>query len=153
MQQMSLGASDPASSWYEAVQPAWPPQATRAQGLEQLAAFSGKAGRAYQTHRNSDLGAGRHGHVSLLSPFLRHRLIDEIDVLSRVLAEHSRSEAFKFVQEVFWRSYWKGWLEQRRLLPGISSSCQGFSARNTKPTRKQRLHCRSEWGDPYPPVQ
>ena len=116
MQQMSLGASEPASSSYEAVQPAWPPQATRAQGLEQLAAFSSKAGRAYQTHRNSDLGSGRHGHVSLLSPFLRHRLIDENDVLSRVLAEHSQSEAFKFVQEVFWRSYWKGWLEQRRLL-------------------------------------
>ena len=116
MQQMPLGTNETESDWSTPGQPAWPPRATRAQGLQQLDAFISKAGRAYQTHRNTDLGSGRHGHVSLLSPYLRHRLIDESEVISQVLGQHSQSEAFKFVQEVFWRTYWKGWLEQRRLL-------------------------------------
>ena len=116
MQQLPLGTNEHESDWSTPGQPAWPPGATRAQGLQQLDAFICKAGRAYQTHRNSDLGSGRHGHVSLLSPYLRHRLIDESEVISKVLGQHSQSEAFKFVQEVFWRTYWKGWLEQRQLL-------------------------------------
>ena len=116
MQQMPFGKNESDIDWSTPGQPAWPPRATRAQGLQQLDAFICKAGRAYQTHRNTDLGSGRHGHVSLLSPYLRHRLIDENEVISQVLNQHTQSEAFKFIQEVFWRTYWKGWLEQRRLL-------------------------------------
>ncbi|HCG70693.1 MAG TPA: DNA photolyase, partial [Gammaproteobacteria bacterium] len=74
------------------------------------------AGRAYQTHRNSDFGVGKHAHVSMLSPYLRHRMIGEEEVLETVLQHHSPNDAFKFIQEVFWRSYWKGWLEHRSLL-------------------------------------
>jgi deoxyribodipyrimidine photo-lyase len=51
--------------------------------------------------------------VSGLSPYIRHRLLSEIEVLTAVLAQHSRSASEKFIQEVFWRGYWKGWLEQR----------------------------------------
>jgi deoxyribodipyrimidine photo-lyase len=51
--------------------------------------------------------------VSGLSPYIRHRLLSEWEVLASVLARHSPSAAEKFVQEVFWRSYWKGWLEHR----------------------------------------
>ena len=137
MQQMSLGADAAPTDWCDSSQPAWPPQASRAQGLEQLEAFISKAGRAYQTHRNTDVGPGRHGHVSLLSPYLRHRLIDETEVLSQVLAEHSQSEAFKFVQEVFWRSYWKGWLEQRSLLwPEYQQQLPGILQRQTQNRRQ-----------------
>ena len=137
MQQMSLEADAAPTDWCDSSQPAWPPQASRAQGLEQLEAFISKAGRAYQTHRNTDLGPGRHGHVSLLSPYLRHRLIDETEVLSQVLAEHSQSEAFKFVQEVFWRSYWKGWLEQRSLLwPEYQQQLPGILQRQTQNRRQ-----------------
>ena len=137
MQQMSLGADAAPTDWCDSSQPAWPPQASRTQGLEQLEAFISKAGRAYQTHRNTDLGPGRHGHVSLLSPYLRHRLIDETEVLSQVLAEHSQSEAFKFVQEVFWRSYWKGWLEQRSLLwPEYQQQLPGILQRQTQNRRQ-----------------
>ena len=137
MQQMSLGADAAPTDWCDSSQPAWPPQASRAQGLEQLEAFISKAGRAYQTHRNTDLGPGRHGHVSLLSPYLRHRLIDETEVLSQVLAQHSQSEAFKFVQEVFWRSYWKGWLEQRSLLwPEYQQQLPGILQRQTQNRRQ-----------------
>jgi deoxyribodipyrimidine photo-lyase len=137
MQQMALGTDATPTDWCDPGQPAWPPQASRAQGLEQLEAFISKAGRAYQTHRNTDLGSGRHGHVSLLSPYLRHRLINETEVLSQVLAEHSQSEAFKFIQEVFWRSYWKGWLEQRSLLwPEYQQQLPGILQRATQNRRQ-----------------
>ncbi len=51
--------------------------------------------------------------MSVLSPYIRHRLITEREVLDRVLQRHSLSVAEKFVQEVFWRGYFKGHLETR----------------------------------------
>lgn len=85
----------------------------RNKGLESLKSFAPHSGRDYARLRNYDLGPGRHVHVSGLSPYLRHRLITEEEVLRSVLSQHSRAAAEKFVQEVFWRSYWKGWLELR----------------------------------------
>jgi deoxyribodipyrimidine photo-lyase len=85
----------------------------RANGLERLQAFAPKAGAAYAKLRNYDLGPGAHDHVSTLSPWIRHRLVLEEEVVSAVLARHSFTAASKFVQEVFWRTYWRGWLELR----------------------------------------
>ena len=84
---------------------------TRTAALERLSAFVPLAGRAYAAQRNYD----RPGHddVSRLSPYIRHRILTEEEVLRAVLGRHSLSAAEKFVQEVFWRTYWKGWLEQR----------------------------------------
>jgi deoxyribodipyrimidine photo-lyase len=87
--------------------------ATRSAGLRKLQDFIPRAGRAYQATRNLDHGIGQHANVSNLSPYLRHRLITEEEVLASVLSEHSEKGAFKFIQEVFWRSYWKGALEHR----------------------------------------
>ena len=86
---------------------------TRTAALEKLARFVPHAGADYAKGRNYDLGPGRHNWVSTLSPYLRHRLITETEVLEAVLARHSLRAAEKFVQEVFWRTYWKGWLELR----------------------------------------
>jgi hypothetical protein len=44
---------------------------------------------------------------------VRHRLVTERDVVEAVLQRHSLEAASKFVQEVYWRTYWKGWLELR----------------------------------------
>lgn len=85
---------------------------TRSAALETLTEFVPRAGSAYARHRNHDLGA-RRDNVSGLSPYLRHRLITEREVVAATLAAHPLSSAEKFVQEVFWRTYWKGWLEQR----------------------------------------
>ncbi len=90
-----------------------PLSATRRAALEQLHAFVPKAGRDYARLRNYDLGPGGHDHVSMLSPYLRHRLVTEDEVLRSVLGRHSATAAEKFIQEVFWRGYWKGWLEMR----------------------------------------
>ncbi len=90
---------------------------TRTAALERLSAFVPLAGSTYAQRRNYDLGPERHQEgVSMLSPYLRHRLITEAEVQEAVLARHSLKSAEKFVQEVYWRTYWKGWLEMR---PGV----------------------------------
>ncbi len=86
---------------------------TRAAGLARLAAFVPRAGRAYADGRNSDPGPDRQQAVSLLSPYLRHRLVTEAEVVRAVTAQHTFAACEKFVQEVLWRTYWKGWLELR----------------------------------------
>ena len=88
-------------------------QGTRARALELLADFLPRAGRDYQNNRNLDRGRDGHSFVSRLSPFVRHRILSEEELISNVLTSHSRSAAFKFIQEIFWRTYWKGWLEHR----------------------------------------
>jgi deoxyribodipyrimidine photo-lyase len=90
-----------------------PQVATRAAALARLTAFVPHAGRTYAAKRNTDYGPGENAFVSQLSPYIRHRLISEHEVLAAVLAKHSPSAAEKFIQEVCWRTYWKGWLEQR----------------------------------------
>ncbi|PPD16129.1 MAG: hypothetical protein CTY25_03510 [Methylobacterium sp.] len=86
---------------------------TREAGLARLAAFVPAAGRAYANRRNTDYGPDDRGNVSVLSPYLRHRLVTEREVLAAVLARHDLATAEKFVQEVFWRGYFKGHLETR----------------------------------------
>jgi len=85
----------------------------RAAALERLREFAPRAGRQYAATRNADPGPGLRENVSMLSPYLCHRLITEHEVVEAVLAEHSPSAAEKFIQEVLWRTYWKGWLEMR----------------------------------------
>lgn len=89
---------------------------TRTAALEALQAFVPGAGRAYAAGRNHDAGPDGPQAVSRLSPYIRHRVLPEDEVLRAVLGRHSPQSAEKFVQEVFWRSYWKGWLELR---PGV----------------------------------
>lgn len=83
---------------------------TRAAGLAFLRDFVPKTGK-YAGMRNYDLPG--HAGVSRLSPYIRYRLVTEEEVLRAVLGRYALSTADKFVQEVFWRTYWKGWLELR----------------------------------------
>jgi len=89
---------------------------TREAALERLQVFLPRAGRAYASSRNHDLGPHNRSNVSCLSPWIRHRLLLEEEVVRETRLRHSFSEAEKFLQEVFWRSYFKGWLEQH---PGV----------------------------------
>lgn len=86
----------------------------RAAALQRLADFIPLAGRDYASRRNYDIAG--HPHVSRLSPYLRHRIITEDEVLAATLGRHSPSAAEKFIQEVCWRTYWKGVLERRPTL-------------------------------------
>jgi deoxyribodipyrimidine photo-lyase len=69
------------------------------------------AGAEYAARRNFDLGPGRHRNVSRLSPHIRHRLILETEVLAAVLERHGDAAASRYIEEIFWRAYFKGWLE------------------------------------------
>lgn len=72
-----------------------------------------RAGVDYARFRNFDYGPEDRSNVSLLSPWIRHRLHTESEVLAAVLTEHTPQQAEKFIQEILWRTYWKGWLELR----------------------------------------
>ena len=51
--------------------------------------------------------------TSLLSPYLRYRLLREREVVAAVLGRYDYDSAAKFIEEVCWRTYWKGFLEVR----------------------------------------
>jgi deoxyribodipyrimidine photo-lyase len=91
--------------------PIFPP--SRSIALSRLAQFAPKAGHLYASSRNIDTGPDQLGAVSKLSPYVRRRLITESEIVAAVLACHGLGAAEKFVQEVLWRTYWKGWLEMR----------------------------------------
>ncbi len=116
---------------------------SRNKGLERLKGFAPHAGRDYARLRNYDLGPESHVHVSQLSPYLRHRLVTEKEVLQTVLNRHSRAAAEKFIHEVFWRSYWKGWLELR---PGVWGQYRAGLARALDRT-KAESGLRQRWDD------
>ncbi|WP_375427657.1 FAD-binding domain-containing protein [uncultured Sphingomonas sp.] len=86
---------------------------TRAEALGRLAAFAPRAARDYAEGRNTDHGPDGPSGVSRLSPYLRRRLITEREVVAAVLERHDFAAAEKYIQEVAWRTYWKGWLEMR----------------------------------------
>ena len=85
---------------------------TREAGLKRLKEFSPFAGETYSNERNFDFSFTKKNSVSALSPWIKHRLITEEEVLIEILKYHSPHSAMKFIQEVFWRGYFKGWLEQ-----------------------------------------
>lgn len=87
-----------------------PLPATRAAAVARLQSFVPRAGLPYAARRNEDLPG--HPHVSGLSPYLRHRLLTEAEVIDATLRAHPQG-ADKFLAEVWWRTYWKGWLERR----------------------------------------
>ena len=85
---------------------------TREAGLKRLKEFAPLAGEIYSNKRNFDFSSIKKNSVSALSPWIKHRLITEEEVLIEILKHHNPHSAMKFIQEVFWRGYFKGWLEQ-----------------------------------------
>ena len=86
---------------------------SRAAGLKRLQAFAPRSGEAYARSRNTDFGPDQPNAVSRLSPYLRYRLISEHETIDAVFEHHNFNAAEKFIQEVLWRTYFKGWLEMR----------------------------------------
>ena len=90
--------------------------ATRIAGEASLKTFAPQMGKRYTNGRNFDRGAGQHRDVSMLSPYVRRRIVLEQDLVTTALKAHGLENAEKFIQEVFWRSYFKGWLERRPVI-------------------------------------
>ena len=84
--------------------------ASRSAALVRLEEFLPTAA-SYASERN--FVRPGHGNVSRLSPWVQKRLLTESEIVAAARARWSFPAVEKFVQEVYWRTYWKGWLEQR----------------------------------------
>ncbi len=86
---------------------------SREGALKQLDDFINSELTNYSFKRNFDLGPKDKSNVSCLSPYISHRLITEYEVAKTVLSKFPFQKVEKYIQEIFWRVYWKGWLELR----------------------------------------
>ena len=86
---------------------------SRIEALEVLENYIEKDISIYTAQRNFDLGPQSRKNISCLSPYITHRLISEYEVAKKVLSKYPYQKVEKFIQEIFWRVYWKGWLELR----------------------------------------
>ena len=86
---------------------------SRSEALDKLNKFIESDILNYSTKRNFDFGVTNRSNVSCLSPYITHRLITEYETAKLVLKKYPFKKIDKFIQEIFWRIYWKGWLELR----------------------------------------
>jgi hypothetical protein len=88
-------------------------ETTRAKAIENLDRFVERNLSDYSKLRNFDFGPDKRSNVSCLSPYITHGVLNEVEIIKKSLAKYSFNKNEKFIQEVLWRTYWKGWLELR----------------------------------------
>ncbi|MDA7547114.1 DNA photolyase [Candidatus Pelagibacter sp.] len=88
-------------------------EASRAKAVDKLNQFVENNLSEYSKLRNFDFGPDNRSNISCLSPYITHGVINELEVIDKSLKKFSFTKNEKFIQEVLWRVYWKGWLELR----------------------------------------
>ena len=88
-------------------------ETSRAKAIEKLDRFVERNLSDYSKLRNFDFGPDKRSNVSCLSPYITHGVLNEVEIIKKSLAKYSFNKNEKFIQEVLWRTYWKGWLELR----------------------------------------
>jgi len=86
---------------------------SRVEAVEELNQFIENNLSEYSKLRNFDFGPQKRNNTSCLSPYVTHGLINEVEIINKSLKKFSFVKNEKFIQEVLWRVYWKGWLELR----------------------------------------
>jgi deoxyribodipyrimidine photo-lyase len=86
---------------------------SRDKALEQLHSFVENHLGLYARDRNFDFGPEKRTNTSCLSPYVTHGILSENEIINKSLKKYSFLKIEKFIQEVLWRTYWKGWLERR----------------------------------------
>ena len=86
---------------------------SRKEALDVMEHYIEKNISDYTAQRNFDFGPQNRKNISCLSPYISHRLISEYEVTKKALSKYPYQKVEKFIQEIFWRIYWKGWLELR----------------------------------------
>ena len=81
--------------------------------VDKLNSFIEKNLIEYSRLRNFDFGTDKRSNISSLSPYVTHGIISETEIISKCLKKYPFIKIEKFIQEVLWRVYWKGWLELR----------------------------------------
>ena len=62
----------------------------------------------YSKLRNFDFGPNNEVSVSKLSTFITHIILSEYDLIHDIKSKYKIKNSTKFVEEIFWRVYWKG---------------------------------------------
>jgi len=88
-------------------------ETSRASAIGKLNNFIEQNLFEYSRLRNFDYGPNNRSNISCLSPYITHGVISELEVIKKSLNKFSFLKNEKFIQEVLWRTYWKGWLELR----------------------------------------
>ena len=86
---------------------------SRKSAVERLENFVENNLIEYSKLRNFDFGPNNRKNISCLSPYITHGSLTEIEIINKALKKHSFVKSEKFVQEILWRIYWRGWLELR----------------------------------------
>ena len=86
---------------------------SRAFAIKKLDKFIENNLKEYTRLRNFDFGPENRSNVSHISPYVTHGIINETEIIKKSLSKHSFIKSEKFIQEVLWRVYWKGWMELR----------------------------------------
>ena len=85
----------------------------RNEALKHLEQFAENNLGRYSVERNFDYGPSNRDNTSNLSKYITHRVINECEVIQSAYRKFSFKKIEKFIQEILWRTYWKGWLEMR----------------------------------------
>ena len=122
---------------------------SRSGALERLNKFLESDIINYNSKRNFDFGVNKRNNVSCLSPYITHRLITEYETVNKVLKKHSFQKVDKFIQEIFWRVYWKGWLEMRPKVwsdfVGDLQTIKEDAKYNTAINGETEIECFNDW--------
>ena len=126
---------------------------SRASAIEKLNKFVEQNLFEYSKLRNFDYGPNNRSNISCLSPYITHGVISELEVIKKSLNKFSFSKNEKFIQEVLWRTYWKGWLELRPAvwtdylneLKKIREEFKNNSNYKSAIEGKTNIECFNEW--------
>ena len=86
---------------------------TRIEAKKNLTYFIEEKLINYSKLRNFKFDIDDKTTTSNLSPYITHGILSENEVIRESLKKHSYLTSEKFIQEVLWRIYWRGWLELR----------------------------------------
>ena len=126
---------------------------SRAEAVEELNLFIQNNLVEYSKIRNFDFGPQKRNNTSCLSPYITHGLINEIEIINKSLKKFSFVKSEKFIQEILWRVYWKGWLELRpnvwtdylRELENIKKNFKDNKDYLNAIEGKTNIECFNEW--------
>ena len=86
---------------------------TRIEAKKNLTYFIEEKLINYSKLRNFNIDIHDKETTSNLSPYITHGILSENEVIRESLKKHSYHTSEKFIQEILWRIYWRGWLELR----------------------------------------
>ncbi len=127
--------------------------ASKTEALNRLNNFVDNNLSEYSKLRNFDFGPLNRSNISCLSPYITHGIISEKEVIKKSLGKFSFSKNEKFIQEILWRTYWKGWLELRPnvwsdYLIGLNKIREEFKSNQNYLNAiegKTNIECFNEW--------